>query len=154
MSEQIITKRCCYCKQIKTLSEFNKNRSTKDNLTCRCRMCRNIYQKYYRESKRGKIATNRYTQSEKGKATRRKIQQRFRIRHPNRHKPLHKVSHAIEASKLSRPDTLQCNYCPNQAQEYHHYKGYAQKHWLDVIPVCRKCHRKIHNQLLSYAACQ
>lgn len=29
-----------------------------------------------------------------------------------------------------------------QAEEYHHYKGYAKEHWLDVVPLCLPCHAK------------
>ena len=39
--------------------------------------------------------------------------------------------------------TLQCS-CGQQAKHYHHHKGYTKKHWLDVIPVCTKCHSIIH----------
>lgn len=50
------------------------------------------------------------------------------------------VGNAVERGKLPRVRTLQCTYCPNQAQGYHHHKGYAPEHRLDVIPVCHPCH--------------
>ncbi len=31
--------------------------------------------------------------------------------------------------------------------EVHHWKGYAQKHWLDVLWICRECHVIAHHGL-------
>ncbi len=38
--------------------------------------------------------------------------------------------------------------CGKQAEEYHHW-SYAPEHWLDVIPVCNACHKKIHEVILA-----
>lgn len=101
------------------------------------------YRRIYRQSEKGKDAYKRFNKSEKGKSN----YKRYRIRHPERRKARHAVNHAIEASKLPQPDTLLCHYCPKPAQQYHHWHGYAPKHWLDVVPVCTDCHRKHPNSL-------
>lgn len=54
------------------------------------------------------------------------------------------VNYAIRAGLLPRPDTLQCHFCPAQAFQYHHYLGYKIEHRLDVLPVCKRCHREAH----------
>lgn len=181
MAEQIISKRCSKCKEIKPISEFCKNKNHKDGHSSSCKTCkkdyrqsekgkaaikrykqsvkykakekkhrqtekRKVYQrdygKTYWKSKKGKAAIKRYRQSEKGKATLRTAAKRFHNRHPNYiyKKATSAVYSAIRVGRLSRPDSLQCS-CGNQAAHYHHHKGYAPEHWLDVVPICIGCHK-------------
>lgn len=135
--------------------------------------------KRYKQSEKGKTAIKRQAQSEKGRATIKRHQQsekykatkkrysktkkgrevqitarkRFNTRHPEQIKAKDAVNHAVKSGRLPRPDSLQCHYCPAQAKEYHHYKGYAPEHRLDVVPVCIKCHNEIpKNQFISATA--
>jgi len=183
MSETIQTKRCCICKQSKSISEFHKNRNTKDGLKVSCKICANITnsnyrktskgqatQKRHRQSEKGKVANHKagkkYQKTTKGKATHRKAIKkylktekgkakikRYYVHYPERLKAKRAISNAIRSDKLPRPDTLQCHYylqnpdCEKQAQQYHHHKGYAPKHWLDVIPVCIPCHNKSNRKI-------
>ena len=161
MSEQIITKRCSKCNHSKPISEFHKDRSRKDGLKVWCKSCRKAYQ----QSERGRavsrkaVAKNQHTpngkavhrkavakyrRTPKGKAVKRKSIAKYYAHHPNYVRAINAVNHAIHAGKLPRPDSLPCHYCPAQAQEYHHYRGYEPEHWLDVIPLCRICHANIH----------
>lgn len=48
---------------------------------------------------------------------------------------------AVRSRRIPRPDELSCTGCGKPGQQYHHYLGYEREHWLDVIPVCRRCHR-------------
>ena len=151
-------KTCQSCQQIKSLSEFYPNRAQKDGLGCWCKICQNNYQK----TKKGKISRKRYDQSEKGKANRLKgnkkyrktekcrancriRQKRYYIYHQNQILAQRIINKAVREGKIPRPDTLQCYDCFTQAEQYHHWLGYEPKHWLDVIPVCIKCHH-IHNR--------
>lgn len=169
MSEQIISKQCHTCKQIKPITEFYKHSETKDLHFSKCKTCCLKYAKEYRQSEKGKAYQKRYQQSEKGKIIRYKawsryaatekgkaarkcyrqskegkvITKRYHVRHPERDKAHHAVNHAIRAGRLLRPNTLQCHYCPAQAKQYHHWHGYEPEHWLDVVPVCIPCHNKI-----------
>ena len=86
-----------------------------------------------------KAAHKRYNQSKKGKERYR----RYEANHPGHWRAKNAVSHAIRAGKLPRADSLLCMNCFEQAKDYHH-PNYEPEHWLDVIPVCKKCHRKIH----------
>lgn len=167
MAAEIITKRCSTCKQSKPLSEFYKERSKKDGRTADCKICRLKHQKEYSQTekgkavlrkghsrysktnknranqkryfqgKKGKAAQKRYLQSEKGKVTKK----RYKIHHPERVAARKAVQSAIKAGQLPRPDSLQCS-CGEPAKEYHHWHGYEPEHFLDVIPVCIKCHNK------------
>ena len=167
MLQKIITKRCSHCKQVKPISEFHKCRITKDGFQKQCKICKAFYgrlyqhtenrktsRKRYNQSEKGKIhqriSTIKYHQSEKGKWARRKYHQtekgkvvykRYRTHHPERYKARTAVMHAIHSNKLKMPENFKCTYCPAQAEQYHH-PSYEPEHRLDVIPVCRKCHRK------------
>ena len=120
-----------------------------------------IYQKEYQQSEKGKAvnrkAVAKYRQTPKGKAVRHKkaakyqktekgkaTQKRYNIRYPERRKARHAVEIAVKIGQISQPNSLQCSYGNHQAEQYHHHKGYAKKHWFDVLPTCRKCHNKLH----------
>lgn len=141
MSEQIISKRTSQSKYQKTekgkatIKHYQQSEKFKAT------------QKRYRQSEKGKIAqrkrSKKYYQTEKGKVARKRGNKNFKARNPNYEKSHNTVNHAIKIGKLPRPDTQLCHYCPKPAQQYHHHKGYAPENWLDVVPVCRKCHNKI-----------
>jgi len=159
MSENIITKQCSRCKKVKPISEFRKWRKT-------CKSCENMLRVQYGNTEKGKEisrkSSKKFRQSEKGKITIRKsckkysltengkIHSRNRVKryntsHPERLKAHNATGCAIRAERLPRPSTLKCLYCPAQAQEYHH-PSYEPEHWLDVEPVCEKCHLKLRQK--------
>lgn len=163
MSEQIISKTCRTCKQTKSISEFYKDRIRKDGHQIKCKTCKKEYntnergkaaykryqqtdkfkaiQKRYKESDKGKITYKRYQQTEKYKVMRQKVCIRYSVRHPKHIQAITAVNKAITIGRLPRPGTLLC-HCGTQAEHYHHHKGYEPEHWLDVVPVCTKCHGK------------
>ena len=158
MAEQRIHKTCPKCNEIKAFSEFNKDNDRKDGLRFCCRVCDCNRKRQYRQSKKGKAieklyqqskngiaAQRRYDQSKGGKARGLKCHKKYKATHPERIKAKSAVAHAVRAGKLPRVNTLLCHYCPAQAKHRHHHKGYAPEHWLDVIPVCKKCHNKQPN---------
>jgi hypothetical protein len=49
---------------------------------------------------------------------------------------------AWRTNKIPHPKTLLCSDCGGPAVEYDHYLGYEREHWLDVQPVCRRCHHQ------------
>jgi len=164
ISEQTQTKRCTYCKQIKSLSEFFKHCRKKDGYCSECKICKLKYDKEYFQTKKGKTTSRkavlRYRATEKGKAVFRKTMsrycqsekgkanyKRYRARHPERCKARDVVNHAVQAGKLPRANTMPCYYCPTQAEQYHHYKGYEPEHRLDVVPICRKCHNRLRKKI-------
>ncbi len=85
-------------------------------------------------------ALKKYNCSRKGKAN----HKQWRLKHPEICKAKAAVNHAVRRGKMPRVKTLQCHYCPAQAEQYHH-PSYAKEHWLDVIPVCRQCHCLHHH---------
>lgn len=112
-----------------------------------------IQQRHYRQSETVKVRQKhyqkRYRQTEKGRKAQIDGQKRYKIRHPERAKARIAVIKAVKTGRLPRPDSLQCHYCPAQANQYHHHNGYEPIHYLDVIPVCTKCHNKIPKNLVK-----
>lgn len=133
-------KRCSKCKKTKLNSGFYKDKTKKDGLHYWCKKCC----RDYAQNPKGKIATKKantkYRQTEKGRITNRKRLASYRMRHPDRYKAVQKVTTATRSGKIPLAKTLKCYYCPNQAEQYHHHRGYTEEHALDVIPLCRSCH--------------
>ena len=51
------------------------------------------------------------------------------------------VKAAIKQGKLTKVTECTCSHCDKPAQEYHHH-DYTKP--LDVIPLCKPCHLKLH----------
>ena len=107
--------------------------------------------KKYKKTEKGKAATHRakqkYQKTIKYIFARKIANNNYRARHPIQIKAQRTVNNAIADGKLRRPDSLICHYCPEQAKQYHHHKGYEPKHWLDIVPTCTRCHRKSHRKI-------
>ncbi len=153
MSETIITKRCCTCKEIKSIDKFGKNRCIKNGIRHQCKLC----EKTYKQSKKGKATNKHYAQSKKGRIVQKRSACKYnstqkgrnadRCRKeisPEKTKARSVIGNAIASGQFPKINTQKC-FCGEQAQEYHHDKGYEPKHWFDVVPKCVKCHRHIHN---------
>ena len=144
MSQNIITKHCCKCKNIKPRTEFHKNRSEKDGLHGKCKECVKTYQR----SDNGKAAKQRaskvYANTEKGKAALKRAVGKYRVNSPEKKKAKNAVARAIENGKLPRPDSLTCS-CGQSAQQYHHL-DYISKEGLNIVQKCVSCHKMLHTQ--------
>jgi len=117
-----------------------------------------VAQKRYEQSEKGKIARKRYEQSTKGKAAKKRYRQSEKYKrdhtqgnlhyyeqHPERKVAENAITHAIETGRLIKANTLKCS-CGQRAEHYHHHKGYAREHRLDVVALCRSCHKIIHHE--------
>ena len=167
MPETIITKICPKCKNIKSLLEFCKCSSHKDGYQSWCKTCMKKNNSSYQKSEKGKQAQRRYEQnhveqikqhrkqykqSENGKQICLQNVKRYQKRNPDKRRAHQKVNNVIQVGRLPRPNILQCYYCPEKAEQYHHHLGYKPEHWLDVIPVCIDCHKKIHRNERLYSS--
>ncbi len=167
-------KRCPKCGEDKSVELFGffKNRAGKAIAQSWCTECRRIanhatYEKYKEKRranarvsakkrrtenaehhyalKKAWIAKHREQVNAWGKAR--------RFKRPIRYKAAYVLSNAVKLGKLPPARNLICCQCGAQAEQYHHW-SYAPEHWLDVIPVCVKCHREIHKQLREQAKVQ
>lgn len=155
-------KRCSTCKTQKPMNEFNKNRTRNDGLCYQCRDCQKETSKKYKQSKKGQTVQKRYEKSENGKEARRRAVKKYkqsengktkrkgedkrrREKYPQKIKARVAISHAVVGKKIPSISSLRCANCGQNADQYHHYKGYERDNWLKVIPLCRSCHTKEHN---------
>ncbi len=159
MSEIIITKCCLTCKKIKSSEEFHKDKSTNDGLHRWCKICRSIQMRNYYQTENGcrKIRNwaKKYYKSGNGKIVQKKWQlqnkqaiklydKQYSLKHPERIQAKNAVNHKIEKGQILPVKNYKCN-CGENAQHYHHYKGYAKENWFDIIPICVPCHKYLHN---------
>lgn len=160
MSDSIPQKRCSKCKQFfsATTEYFNRAKKASDGLRTECKVCRRpSTHAYYRLNKEkilrytkeyNKTHYQAWYESEKKweKANPDKVKaadKRQREKYPEKVKARQAVHAAVQSGKLAKVSTCFCTHCGMQAQTYHH-ESYAHEHWLDVIPLCRKCHTVVH----------
>ena len=142
------TKKCCICNRTKAFTQFHKNLANKDNHQYQCKICCAKYQKRYSQTKQGREARNKADCCRRQSKKFRISQKHYRLRHPKRMKAKNAVNNAIRKGELPRPDTLLCINCFEQAKDYHH-PSYEPEHKFKVVPVCKKCHRKIHYKKIA-----
>lgn len=152
-------KTCVRCQQEKSFEAFPIAKRMRDGRGSWCKECRLAYMR----TDRGRAMRKKYGNSEKGrrymldysrteKCKKRQWEYRhspqgieMRRRRDTRKRPHAKaryaVGDAVKAGKLPRVSTLPCLRCSNQAHEYHHWKGYEPENYLNVVPLCRPCHR-------------
>lgn len=156
------TKYCPHCEQFKPLDKFYKKRAGNGVFSI-CIDCRRVQgkeyweankerlrqwtrERYYRNKERHRAIQRRYSASEKGRAMQRRKYQRRKAKDLNKVRVRAALSHAIADGKLPSASRLICSECGKQAEQYHHHLGYEPEHWLDVIPLCKKCHDDIHRE--------
>lgn len=163
---------CTECKQLKDLNSFSPGNAKFDRHS-RCKECNAKIAKEYRKTKRGKEyqkqywksdrgkrvlsryktsekgkqAGRKYTQSKNGKEKLRQYTQSKRREDKARFQARAAVNNAVRSGKLPKVSTQKCISCYKNAQDYHHHKGHNKENWLDVIPMCRKCHRNYEKHL-------
>jgi hypothetical protein len=118
-----------------------------------------IYHERYKVDPAYKAAQSEYQKTRRREHTAhvKAIEKRYRETHPEAGQRINQrwnktperrarttVNRAVRTGKLPRASTQQCVSCGQPAKEYHHHKGYAREHWLDVEPVCHQCHKDDH----------
>src|SRR3989304_6780042 len=147
---------CTHCHTIKSLSEFYIQKGRPAGYKSWGKLSANasvatyrqtaqgkkiVYEnvRRYSHSKKGLEAAHRYRHSQKGLETARHYW------HKNYTPPIGRarnaVMRAIATHKKPPAKTLRCFDCHAQAMDYHHWRGYDKINLLNVIPLCRKCHR-------------
>lgn len=65
-------------------------------------------------------------------------------------KGLRAVSLAVRRGEIPPIKNRWCFDCMRRARVYHHHRGYAPAHLLDVIPLCYDCHSIRHRKEGTY----
>ncbi len=138
----------CWCKECRNrlqraFGKTEKGRAIdkRGKQTEQARKNARINNAQFRKTAKYKIIKRRYYHSEKGRAAANRALEKARL--SEKFNARQAVGHAIEKGKLPPAKTQTCKMSDGSCEgrlEYHHYKGYAKKHWLDVIPLCRKHH--------------
>ena len=151
---------CARKGQLLPLSDFSFYSGHRTRYASRCKECCRLYKQrpgykewerqyqlaYSRTDKR-RAQIKAYSQSEKGRAKRAITNRASQARNTEKVLARNAVSHAVEQKQLVPAFTLECGQnCGRPAFDYHHHLGYEPEHWLDVVPVCRTCHAKIHRK--------
>ena len=86
----------------------------------------------------------RYQKTKEGKFAKKRAAKNYELNNPQKVKTRRKVTKATLRGKLQIASHYHCRICWNQAEQYHHHRGYEPEHAFDIIPVCKLCHRIIH----------
>lgn len=143
MSEQIISKQCSKCKQIKPLSEFYKDKSKRDGFYSSCTLCHSAQSRKYQKSAKGKASQKKrylkWQRSQKGKI----YSTNYTKFNSNKCRVRRMVNDAVKRHRMLPANHWDCVCCGRKAQEYHH-KNYSFVNAFDVSPICIPCHRLLH----------
>lgn len=155
-----LEKFCTKCETYKPLTEFYKNKSRKDGYNGWCKACLKKPISQHKKSAKYKIQQSEYSKRADVRDRQNYMRRKRRIDNPEKYRKRDKierqncdankimarqaVGNAIRYHNFPKPTECQCEICNNQATEYHH-PNYDKSDWLNVIPVCKKCHADIHN---------
>lgn len=103
------------------------------------------YSKTYYDDNKDRILerVKQYNQTESGKSRSKQRKKVYGENNPQKIKAKSAVNRAVRTGRLKSINDCDCQVCGKQAQHYHHW-SYDRIHWLHVIPLCVKCHVKIH----------
>lgn len=164
-----MNKTCTKCRQTKPIEEFGVYKRSPDGHKPRCKVCyrednNNAYAELpddkkvtrYEKAKQW-VSSHREKMTEWQRSWRRshpektyQINQKYYESNPEIVQAHRAVAYAVNRKRIQPADSFVCSACKTkQAQDYHHYMGYAKEHRLDVIPLCRACHRKIDSHIVT-----
>ncbi len=156
-----IVKCCCRCNEAKPLTDFYKGYG-------HCKACHSkamkasrtkhresvaAYNRRWHASEVGKESMRRFLASDRGKTYRTQAHRRFKASPKGQQYMAQQkadgklaarasIGRAIRTGIIPRARELSCRFCGKPAAEFHHLFGYAPEHHLDVVPLCRCCHKK------------
>lgn len=129
-------KKCCSCKIVKGVAQFDKNRTMGDGRSSMCKECRKEYMVNYKEymsaySKKRSLTSefreaHKLFQKKYVKNNPEKVKAHFLVR-------MHKKQLAKDA----------CDLCGIKGKLHMHHKDYSKP--LDVNALCIRCHEDVHH---------
>lgn len=150
-------KTCTKCATEKDETEFYKDNQKHDGLSSSCRECIKarviarshspegvMWVKAYRQTAAYKAKKSRWYKSDLGRETNKRNNEKHIQRHPEHKHCRQEVMKAVMRGDIPPARELLCTLADKDCKgvmEYHHYKGYAPEHALDVMPVCNFHHR-------------
>jgi hypothetical protein len=137
------TKTCTKCGTTKPIEQYYKSPGYRGGHHTWCIECvKKFYKERYKEHREEITARNNAYKKAHPEVTAR-IAKKNRDAYPEKRKARWQVHLAVLDGRLPRHDTLACKVCGGRAVLYHHW-SYLPEHWLDVIPLCDRCHKHVH----------
>lgn len=163
---------CNRCHQVKDESEFHKDRTRVDGLAYVCKTCKLEQSRRYRDTNhdlvlerqrqykadnkdkikdyyqqnREKITTQQREYRKRTPAALQRLRDRVRRyyeKYPERELAAKAVQEAVHQGRLKPASKQKCADCGKKAHHLHH-ESYEPGEWLNVVPLCRLCHKKRH----------
>ena len=136
-------KRCSRCKIEKELDEFNKSKSTKDGLQNMCKLCQKQYQKEYQKQYYQLNREKKKQYFQRNKEKRNQYTNQYYHRNPEKNKARNMLNNAVKSGKVHKP--VFCSSCEGDKHLEAHHTDYSKP--LEVLWLCRSCHRELHNKI-------
>ena len=115
--EELFGRKCSECKRLRKWEDFYNDYKNREGFTFTCDICnRNAHGREYIRATR------------------------------ERNRVYSAVRRAVISGKLPPIKTCACKSCGKPATNYHHHNGYEKENWLDVVPLCGKCHSEEHKK--------
>lgn len=134
-------KTCFKCGIAKPRSEFYRHAMTGDGLLGKCKDCtkKDVHQRYIEHKEKCQEYERVRNKSPTRKAQKLRYAKNRRKKHPEKEVAHRKVAYAVRNGTLKKTP---CIHCGDPKVEGHH-RDYFKP--LDVVWVCRKCHRTIEH---------
>lgn len=143
---------CRICGKTKAITEFVKDSTRPLGVTNECKDCKHARDAEYRSKPEVRVAKCAWQRSNghnyRGKypaAKYKATMDAWHMRNPDAGKAYKRLHAAIDRGEMPRAKDCTCVRCGNIANDYHHHNGYGRGHELDVIAICKSCHRKEHS---------
>ncbi len=147
LGEDKTMKKCNVCLKKKIKSEFHKDKSRKDGLSNRCKICDNKKRSEYHQKNKEKMnlyrSKYRLKNLDSEQAREKQYSDRhkqYRIDNPHKIKAKNLADYAQKKGFIIKPD--RCSKCDKNIKIEKHHPDYSKP--LEVIWLCRSCHIKIH----------
>jgi hypothetical protein len=78
------------------------------------------------------------------------MSKRYREKWPDQERAKWAIKNAVRTGTVTKP--VKCERCDGEHEKHlieaHHW-SYLKEHWIDVLWLCRKCHKLTHKELGS-----
>lgn len=138
-----MTKKCFKCEIEKDISLFYKHKGMADGHIGKCKECtkNDVKKRYYNPDSLEKIIEYeklRYKNPERKKKLL-EYQRKRRLKFPEKNMSRQKIAKLLASGKINKERCIKCGNINTEA----HHKDYSKP--LDIIWLCRKHHKEIHN---------
>ena len=141
-------RKCSICDKIKPINRFFKRKESGDGYRRDCKNCHTERIKRWYSTPKGYAVLIRtqkkYWKTKKGRLSQQRGHKKYYLKNRKKRAAKAAVWNEVRHKRIPKITAQICKMCGNQANHYHHHKGYAFKYRLSVTPLCTFCHKKAH----------